>query len=210
MNFKYHIFLIIFLLSQIFLIKAFSFDRAPDWDLEKRKLPKTEEEWIEWFYYADYRYPAYARRHFCKMGEDAVPKLLQLINEKNEIVRFYIINTLAEIKSPKTINIFLDCLKEKSPQIRAYAIETLMTYDEQYLTSTTLTLIRECLNDDNINVKISAIKAISNFGDESDIELLKTIQIGDISKEVSETFERNRKLAIKKLEIKLSNKAKIK
>ncbi len=197
---KIYIFLALYIV--IIFSYAAAFDRSPMWDDARRKLPKTEEEWVSWFYYEDYRYPAYARRHFVKMGENALPCLLPIIKEKNEIVRFYILNTLGEIKSKNTISIFTDCLKEGSDKIRAYAIETLMTFNKDDLTSNVLPLIRESLNDKNLYIKISVIRALSNLGDNADIDILNKISFDNLSDNDKETLKSEITAAIKKLDFK--------
>lgn len=171
------------------------FDNSPNWDDSKRRVPQSEEEYASWYLYADNRFPVYARRHFIKKGEESIKYVLPMLKDKNARIRFFALNTLGEIRSEKTLDIFVEGLYDDSSLVRAYCLETLSGYNSALWKDKSISRIKELLRDKDKTVCISAIRALSRCGSSEDAEVFDEATSGTLSNPVKETIEKNIEIA---------------
>lgn len=206
---RYFRLLLILIFCQALFFVLTSFDVAPSWMDSRRGFPKSEKEWLTWFEDADYRYPLFAKRHFIGLGEASVDNVSPLISSPDKKIKFCALNILAEIKSLKSAPVLIEEIKQPDGEFAAYSLESLIAFPKGDWIFHALPHIRNRLNDSDTVIKISAVRAIAELGEESDIVLLENMRsekFDDIS--IEETFKRNLEIGINKIKLRFNKQIK--
>lgn len=89
------------------------------------------------------------------------PPILNLLNDKNPVIRASVITVLGSIKDNWTIPYLRDFTKDPDSQVRAAAARTLGNLND----SASVDLLLQLLTDENPEVKITAIEALAKLND---------------------------------------------
>ncbi|MBZ0315539.1 MAG: HEAT repeat domain-containing protein [Anaerolineae bacterium] len=95
------------------------------------------------------------------IGTPAVPRLLESLRDFNEKVRAGAANALGNIKDPVALPNLLEALHDPSPQVRASAAAALGNIGDPIA----ITALSDALRDSDISVRRLAANALGNIGD---------------------------------------------